>query len=117
MRNKLSYYSVILLVGLAVASGLILIANPFNGAPASASPSAPTAAHVGTTATSTNSTSTVTSTAVPAPVPIVNGFGDDSQPGGTADGDHHHSDYPGLGGLTGNSTTTTSTSVYYSQNA
>jgi hypothetical protein len=51
---------------------------------------------------------------VPAPAPATHG--DDSQPGGTVDGDHHdNSNYPGLGGSTGNSTTTTSTSTYYSQ--
>ncbi len=36
MQNKLSYYSVLLLVGLVIASGLILAINPFNSAPASA---------------------------------------------------------------------------------
>lgn len=48
MRNRLSYYSILLLVGLALVSAVVLIANPFDGA-ARASASAAT-----TTATSTS---------------------------------------------------------------
>jgi len=122
MRNKLSYYSVILLVGLAMASALIFVSNPFNGAPATASPGAQAPETRNPSSASTNSTSTGTSSSVAAPVPIANGFGDDSHSGGTVDGDHdHHSDFPGLGGSTGNgpntTSTTTSTHITYSQDA
>lgn len=113
MRSKLSYYSVLLLIGLAIASGLILVINPFNGAPASASPGAQT---VGTTgAATTNSTSAATSSTAGAPFQTRGAFGDGSENGGTFDGDHgQNSQYPGLGGASGNSTVTTTTSVIYS---
>jgi len=113
VHNKLTFYSVLILVRLAVASGLILFNNPFNGAPASASP--------GAQGVTTSSTSTAVSTST-APVPAANGFGDDSQHGGTSDGDHdYHSGFQGIGGTTGNSTvttttTTTTTSIIYSLN-
>lgn len=120
MHNKLTFYSVLLLVGLAVASGLIFVNNPFSGTPASASPGAQSV--ITTSATTAVSTSTATSTATSstatAPVPVANGFGDDAQHGGTSSGDHdYHSDF-GPGGATGNSTvtTTTTTSIIYSRN-
>jgi len=114
VRNKLSFYSVLLLVGLAVASGLIFFNNPFNGAPASAAPGAQTVANTGLP--SQSSTSTATSSTALAPSPVASGFGGSSQSGGTSGGHHHHSDSAGGGGVTGNSTVTTTTSSIYSIN-
>ena len=102
MRNKLSYYSVLLLVGLAVVSAVLFTMNPFNGGPASATPPGRSAA--------TTSASSVPATSTPAG----NGISSGLQPGGTFDGvHHHHSD--GLPGDDGNTTTTTTANVY-SQN-
>jgi len=111
MRSRLSYYSVILLVGLAVVSALLFTMNPFNGAPASASPAAQT---VATSSVAGGSGPSVASSPA-TPTPAGNGL----QPGGSFDGVHdHHSDgNPGGDGAAGNgtATTTTTTGTIYSQ--
>ncbi len=87
MKNRLSYYSVALLVGLVLVSAFVLVKNPF-GAPATASP----AGAGGSAPPSAPSPS-----ANPA-----NGFG-------------HHGEYdddgPYGGSVTGNGTTTITTSI------
>ncbi len=111
MQSRLSYYSVILLVGLAITSGLVLAMNPFNNPPASASAPTQGAAPAGG-AVATNST---TSTSAPG----INGLGGVLQPGEGIAGEHHHhdSDSPGAVAGLGNSTVTTTTSgPIYSQN-
>ena len=114
MRSRLSYYSVVLLVGLAILSGLIFVINPFNGAPASASP----ATQGATAGGEANATSSSVSTTTFISTQGGNGFGSGLQSGGTSGGEHHHhSDFPGLGGVTRNGTitTTTTTGVIHSQ--
>jgi hypothetical protein len=116
MRNKLSYYSVLLLVGLAAVSVLVFTMNPFNSAPASASPAtqgvtaSTSSAAVGGPVAGNGSTS-----ALPG-----NGLGGLQSGGTTTSGHHHHrSDgFYGASGSAGNSTytaTTTAASIY-SQN-
>jgi|GEM_PF-6151965 len=111
MRSRLSYYSVLVLVGLGIVSALVLTMNPFNSAPASASPVAQGAA---TTSVGSGSAPPVSnSPAVSAPA------GNGLPPGGGFDGDHHHHSggLPGEDGAAGNSTTTTTTTTdIYSQN-
>jgi len=106
MRSKLSYYSVLLLAGLAIVSVFVFAMNPFNGAPASASPA--------TSAASGNSLPA--SNGAPALAPAGNASG--LQPAGSFGGEHHHHRDEGFGsgGVTGNSTTTATVAVY-SQNA
>ncbi|MGH9919950.1 MAG: hypothetical protein ACRD6W_13935 [Nitrososphaerales archaeon] len=116
MRNKLSYYSLVLLVGLAVTSAFILVMNPFSGAPARASPA--------TQSTPTQSVANQNSPAVSnGTTPSAqggNGFDNGVQPGGTSDGGHHHhaAGSFGFGGIAGNgsATTTTTANSVYSQN-
>jgi hypothetical protein len=113
MRSRLSYYSVLLLVGLAIISGLIFVMNPFNGAPASASPATQTITTGGAVATNSTVSSTSTTTA-----PALGGSG--LQPGGTLAGVHHHyeNESPGLDDGAGNSTiSTTTASPIHSQHA
>jgi hypothetical protein len=113
MRSRLSYYSVLLLVGLAVVSALVFVINPFNGAPASASPAARSTA----TSSTAGGISTPASNGPVISTPAGNGVGNGLQPGGSFDGDHHHhSDgLPGGERDAGNSTTsTTSTGAVYS---
>jgi hypothetical protein len=113
MRSKLSYYSVLLLVGLAITSGLILVMNPFNSPPASASAPAQGSAPAGaTTATTSTVSSTISASTAPG-----GGFGSIVQPGGALAGEHHHhhSDSSGEGAGAGNSTVTTTTAPVYSQ--
>ncbi len=116
MRNRLSYYSVLLLVGLAVVSALLFTMNPFNGAPASASPAAQSVS----TSSSVSGNSPLISNGPGTTTPGGNGFGSGFQPGGTTGGHHHHSDdNPGAVGAGGNdtaTTTTTTTGTIYSQN-
>jgi hypothetical protein len=114
MRSRLSYYSVLLLVGLAITSGLVLVMNPFNSAPANASAptqgASPAGGVVATNSTAPNS----------VPTPAGDGSGSAPQPGGILAGEHHHHDYdsPGEGAGLGNSTVTiTTSSSVYSQNA
>jgi hypothetical protein len=116
LRNRLSYYSVLLLVGLAVVSALLFTMNPFNGPPASASP-AQRGASV-TTSSSVGGNGPLISNSPSATAPGGNGFGFGLQPGGTSGGHHHHSDgLPGIAGTGGNATatTTTTTGTIYSQ--
>lgn len=116
MRSRLSYYSLILLVGLGIVSALVLTMNPFNGAPASASP-APQGTTV-TTSSSVGGGSPLISNSPATSPPAGNGFGSGLQPGGTSGGHHHHSDdSPGTVGATGNGTATitTTTGTVYSQ--
>ena len=115
MRSRLSYYSLILLVGLGIVSALVLTMNPFSGAPASASP-----AQQGVSVTTSRSVSgSGTLSNSPAAIaPGGNCFGFGLQPGGTSGGHHHHSDdFPGTAGTGGNATatTTTTTGTVYSQ--
>lgn len=113
MRSRLSYYWVVLLVGLAIISGLIFVMNPFNSPPAGASAPAQ-GATVASGAAATNSTVSSTSTSTPGG----NGLGNILQPGGALAGAHHHHDteYPGFGDGSGNSTVTTTTArAIYSQ--
>jgi hypothetical protein len=112
MRSRLSYYSVLLLVGLAVTSGLILVMNPFNSPPASALATTQGAALAGG-AIATNSTVSRTTSTSPG-----SGLGSILQPGGVLAGEHNHhdSDFSGEGAGVGNSTiTTTTTTPVYSQ--
>jgi hypothetical protein len=118
VRNKLSYYSVILLVGLGIVSALVLTMNPFNGAPASASP--PTHNVSATTSNASGipgASGLPTSNSPSAAPPAGGGFDDGSQPGAAAWGGHHHhsDDSPGTVFGGGNSTVTTSTASIYSQ--
>jgi hypothetical protein len=108
MRSRLSYYSVLVLVGLGIVSALILTMNPFNGAPASASPAAQSA--VTTTVGSGSAPPVSNSPALSAP------SGNGLPPGAGFEGDHHHhSDgLPGDDGAAGNSTSTTTTATYIS---
>jgi len=107
MRSRLSYYSILLLVGLAVGSVLMISINPFNGAPASASPG-----------------SAVTTSSQTAQPPLSNvapsgqSGGAGSQPQGTL-GSHHHDDggyfdgaQPGSSAATTTTTTTSAASIY-----
>lgn len=102
MRSRLSYYSVLLLVGLAVTSGLVLAMNPFNSPQASGSAPAQGAAPRG--ALTTNSTVT---TSPSTSVPGGNGLGGGLQPGGALVGEHHHHDADDPVPGAGNSTTVT----------
>ncbi len=110
MRSKLSYYSVALLVGLAVVSALVLTMNPFNGAPASASPAAQTRS--ATTSSVANASSPLTPNSPAGSPPAIGGSGNGPYPGGDFDGDNNHWDgFPGIG----SNTTTTTTATIYSQ--
>lgn len=111
MRSRLSYYSVLVLVGLGIVSALILTMNPFNSVPASASPAAQSTATPSVGGGNAPSSSGSPSVSPPA--------WDGLPQGGSFDGDYHnHSDgLPGEDGGVGNSTTTTTTSAdIYSQN-
>jgi hypothetical protein len=114
MRSRLSYYSVVLLVGLAIVSALVFAMNPFNGAPASASPAARSVASSSAASASSSPASNSPGISTPAGNGIVNS----TQPGGSFDGVHHHHDsdgFPGAEGAAGNGTTsTTSTGTVYS---
>ena len=98
MRSKLSYYSIALLIGLAITSGFLLVVNPFNPAPATAS-SYPHGSVQTSTAT------TVTSSSSPSPPGSI-------FPGGSVVG--HHADDEPPGTSSGNRTTTTTASVHSS---
>ncbi|HVB95189.1 MAG TPA: hypothetical protein VND41_01125 [Nitrososphaerales archaeon] len=109
MRSRLSYYSVFLLVGLAVVSAFVFVMNPFNGAPASASPAAQSVS------ATTSSVATGNSPLIPNGPTTSGPAGSGPQSGGTLEGghDHHSDDFPGIGS---NSTTrTTTTGTIYSQ--
>ncbi len=93
MRTKLSLYSVVLLVGLAVTSGLLLAANPFNGAPAAAAAGSATPPSPGANAASAGPQG---SGAFPS--------------GGSATFGHHDDDGHSEWGGSGNSTATPSPS-------
>ncbi len=113
MRNRLSYYSVALLLGLAVVSAFLLAMNPFGGAPASASPGTPSLASVNASGPpASNATNPSAQTG------IVGGIV--GQPGGAFEGEHHDYDHGsfvgGQGVRTGNGTVTTSTGSIQSDN-
>ena len=96
MRNRLSYYSLALLMGLALTSAAILVANPFGGSPASASP----AGQASAPALQANATA-----------PSISPFGS-THLGGDSDGGREHEGWSGLGDLGTNGTVTTTTSIY-----
>ena len=118
MRSKLSYYSVALLVGLAVVSVLVLAMNPFNSQPTGA-----TALTQGSSSASANNPSSGGSPLISnstSPLAPGNGLGRGAQQGGF-DGDHdgnggHDGGYFGSGGFSGGGSVTTTTSSIYSQN-
>ncbi len=110
MRNRLSYYSVALLLGLAVVSAFLLAVNPFGGAPASASAGTPSLASVNAGGPPASN-----ATGSSAQSGIVGGIA--GQPGGAFEGEHHdHGSFGGQGVWIGNGTVTTSTSSIYSDN-
>lgn len=109
MKNRLSYYSVVLLAGLAVTSVLVFAVDPFSSSPNGAS--------------AATQSSTVSTSGSPA---VTNGTsplspGQGSLNGGNPYGDHGYGDRDGgrLGSgvhQDGPSITTTTTATIYSQN-
>ena len=88
MRSKLSYYSVLLLAGLAMVSALVIAMNPFNSVPASASPASQSVAT--SSAASGNGHLVANSPAISPPAG--NDHDNGLQPGGSSHEDHHHAD-------------------------
>lgn len=112
MHNKLSYYSLALLVGLAVFSVLILAINPFGGGPASASPAAQASASTsqGIPGGSAASSGATSSHAGNSPSSALH-------PGGSYHSGHGHRGSGYISGvIAGNATATTTTNSVYSQN-
>lgn len=109
MRSRLSYYSVLVLVGLGIVSALILAMNPFNSAPATASPASQSAATASVGSGNAPPVSNSPSVSSPA--------GNGLPPGGGFDGEHHDSNgFRGEDGAGNSTTTTTATAGIYSQN-
>jgi hypothetical protein len=116
MRNRLSYYSVLLLAGLAIFSATVFIMNPFNNGTAAP----PTIQAAATTTSSPSANTPPSSSSATLSIQDGNGVGGGapSGGGGTSVGLHHdqdgysHGEFGGDNGTVTTITTSTAHSVY-----